>query len=343
MNSLQNNLVALDANWWFGSSRLRGIGRYLDAFFQHELKIPEANRRWIIPENADEKLIQRLLKRYGGEVVRFPFSQSLSTQRRFWQDWAQSSGCQQVILPSPFERPWSLLGLGEHLFLDSLQVSAVVFDLLPLQFPRRILARWPEEEQQEYTKRTELLLSCSHIWAISPMTQNALESLLMVPLGVVSVPQFGVTADWLEIPDLAYQEALPLLHGLRITTISGGEWRKNLGGTIKYFSRNFSRSSHLYVVNALHWRERLKFQFLAWKLGCGMRVHFCGYVKESQKWRYLLQSDVFLFLSRAEGLGIPLLEARRAGIPRIIMSRQMEKLGFGVFLPKYYEVALPEK
>lgn len=51
------------------------------------------------------------------------------------------------------------------------------------------------------------------------------------------------------------------------------------------------------------------------KLGLQENVHFIGYVHDIE--RYLVSADIFLFLSKREGLGLAGLEAMAAGLPLV--------------------------
>ena len=120
-----------------------------------------------------------------------------------------------------------------------------------------------------------------------------------------------------------------------VVTISGGEWRKNLAGTLRYFAKRYKgKNLTLAVICRLCRMEQGKLQFLAWRLGIKNQVRWLGYVDERIKWRFLAQARVFLFLSRGEGLGIPLLEAKRAGVPEIVISRELAEAGFRELVPE---------
>lgn len=329
----------LDGSWWFGGNRQRGIGRYIDAFLRYELP-KHWEVYWLLPPKADAELITKLTRRYGGKSL------TLAEQEEEWENQLRSfslfSPENEVWILSPFERPFSLVDVLQRTWnqsVDHPRLRVLIFDVLPLQYPKQILATWSPEDQELYRQRYDWLrLTVDSFWAISAETQRQLISLLSVNTDQIVVPQFATSLEWLNLPaqhiwnELDRPQTWPYA-----VTISGGEWRKNLAGTLKYFAQTFPKHMHLVVMNRLGKREYLGYWWMAVKLGLLGRIHFLGYVKEQDKWQWLLHASVFLFLSKAEGLGIPILEARRAGIPRIIVSKRIAET-VPEILPEYVEI-----
>jgi glycosyltransferase involved in cell wall biosynthesis len=54
--------------------------------------------------------------------------------------------------------------------------------------------------------------------------------------------------------------------------------------------------------------------------GCGDRIRFLGYVSETEKWGWYAKAKAFLFPSRFEGFGLPVLEAMACGVPVAVSS-----------------------
>lgn len=334
-----SSVVLIDASWWFGGNKDRGIGQYLKYFFLHVFPVPSNKRIWLVPDSATEKQQQNFSKIFGGEKVFFPTTALLPRQWSSWEKVRRQKEVSHVFIPSPFERPWSILHLQNKLFEET-KVEALVFDLLPLQYPQRILNTWSEVDQEEYRQRITLLERCTHLYTISPYSAAQMRQYLSFPLQRISVLEFGGKYDWVRPALSAWPfrrrtETRPF-----VLTISGGEWRKNLSGTLEYFARAFPKEIQLQVICRLSLRERFQVLWLALRLGILSRIRLCGYITEKQKWHKLAQADALLFLSRAEGLGIPLLEAQAAGVPRVIISRALEKAGHGTLCDDFYEVAL---
>lgn len=323
-------MVLIDAQWFFGNNRERGIGYYLDYYFKHELQVPPEKRLWLVSASTPDKLINQLLENYGGKTLSFDFSIDKPRQQELLARWLSEKQVEAVFYSSPFERPWSLLDWQLLMEDFNLPSTAIVFDLIPQQFPNEVLKSWPEEDQKIYQKRLDLLSRVDNLLAISPFTKKQLTNLLNIPDEKIEVLKFGYSNNWLNPPrevDLKWWRsvAAPKL----AVTISGGEWRKNLIGTLKYFAKHYAKHGYkLIVICRLGRLEQIKYKLTTWQLGVSKKVSFVGVVDERVKWRYLAQAQVFLFLSFAEGLGIPLFEAKKAKVPKIIISQELAEAGF---------------
>ncbi len=316
----------IDAAWSVGGNRRRGIGAYLEAFFQKYCPIVRSDRIWVLPAHAKSSDGEELVTRFGGEFVILPAE--LHQQQAALEELMTRTDFGTVFFASPFERPFSLIDFASFFYQKEVRTEALVFDLLPLQFPTKILAYWPEEDQVLYRQRLTTLRELDFLWSISPATQQALHEELSYPLSQTKVLRFGLKTDWLTVPDVPDQKRDPNL----VMTIAGGEWRKNVEGTLVCFAQMFPKTSRLVVICKLGLKQRLQLLFLSLRLGIGTRVRFLGEVDEREKWRYLKQASAFLFLSHAEGLGIPLLEAEKAGVPRIIISQALVRAGLGILV-----------
>ncbi|MBP7875779.1 glycosyltransferase, partial [Candidatus Woesebacteria bacterium] len=130
-------------------------------------------------------------------------------------------------------------------------------------------------------------------------------------------------------------DTLPPLSGPYVVTIAGGEWRKNLRGTLQFFALKFPKNWRLVVICKLGRREKVAFQLLAISYGLWGHIVWAGEVSDSTKWQYLKSARVLLSLSYGEGLNLPLLEAKAVGVPsmtldtvRAVYDRPIGKLLF---------------
>lgn len=336
-------MILIDGLWFFGGNQERGIGRYLDAFFRHECDIPVEQRLWLVPKSAPDRLVNALLAQYGGRSLVFDFTNARPRQQEILRRALVEKDVTGVWLSSPFERPWSLLDF-QPLFTElDIPMTAIVFDLLPQQFPEKILNTWPEEDQRHYARRLQKLRQVETLLAISPATKRQLMEQLSVPEKQITVLTFGLSDAWIKVPpevDLKWwRDVSP---GNYVVTISGGEWRKNLAGTLRYFARRYKgKRFNLVVICRLSRQESITYQLLAWRLGIRRQVRWLGFVDERVKWRFLAQAKVFLFLSHGEGLGIPLLEAKKAQVPEMVISQELADAGLDQLVPQATVVKAP--
>lgn len=324
--------VLIDGSWFFGGNRDRGIGRYLDYYFQHQCKTKAEDRVWLVPAQATDSLKNQLIANYGGITWQRDSNESIPRQQELWRRFVLEKKVEEIFYPSPFERPWSLLDWHSLIKQLELKTTAIVFDLLPLDYPGKILHHWSISDQKIYRQRVRRLSGIDELLAISDYTKQRLHHYLRLPAKEIKVLQFGLTPQWIKPPqavDLDWWREVKT--GQYVTTIAGGEWRKNIAGMLRYFARHYApKNKHwqFLVICKLSFREELRFWWLSKKLGIASQVKFLGYLDERAKWRYLAQSEVFLFLSLAEGLGVPLLEAQQAKIPKIIISEELARAGF---------------
>lgn len=322
-------MVLLDGLWFFGGNRERGIGRYLTYYLEHVLSVPQEDRLWLVPKSAPDTLRNQLITRFGGHSLVFDFSQTMPRQQELLRRYLDEKEVVKAYLLSPFERPWSLLDFIEVLVDLNIETTAIVFDLLPLQYRQEILSTWPAEDRKIYDRRTSKLGFIDLLLAISPFVSQQLTQTLGISTKSVEVIPFGLNEKWITPPkevDLKWWREMSC--GKYVVTISGGEWRKNLEGTIRYFAKHYAKKKYtLLIICQLGKKQKWRLQFLAWRLGISNRVQFMGQLDERIKWRFLAQAKVFLFLSRGEGLGIPVFEAKRAGVPEIVVSQQLADAG----------------
>ncbi len=324
--------ILIDASWWAGGNRRRGIGKYLEYFFEYVFEAGSPERVWLFPAAVPAREIADFLARFGGQSVTIDTQADHDDQVVELTKLLKEKAIGRALISSPFERPWSLLALMSVL-KKSVAVRAIVFDLLPLQYEREILATWPATDRRHYAASIEVIKQVDHFWAISPQTAGQLETLLRVPADKIGVLKFGLTTAWLRPPARGESITQPNPDRRLAITISGGEWRKNLAGTIAYFAQQLAKTHDLSIICQLSLREHWRFRTVALQLDVYPAIRFLGEVSERDKWRLLYNADAFLFLSLAEGLGIPLLEARAAGIQRIIISPELKAAGFDKLVP----------
>ena len=176
----------------------------------------------------------------------------------------------------------------------------IVYDLIPLQFFDPYLKA--DNLAVNYLSRYDTLIEADHFFPISQSVATDLTLHLGVPASRVT-PIFGAPH---RRRHLAGEELTELKDAKIILFPSGEDFRKNNHRTIKAFdkfNKTHGNQYTLVITSAFseHTTNELK------KLS--RNVFFTGNVKESQlAWLYD-KAELVLFLSYAEGLGLPILEA----------------------------------
>lgn len=113
-----------------------------------------------------------------------------------------------------------------------------------------------------------------------------------------------------------------LRYGARILTLGAKDTRKNtelVVGVVLEAMASSLFDGELFVVGYSRYQESAIFSKVA-NSRYADRIHFCGYVTEEELISHYRQADVFVFGSRLEGFGIPVLEALNVGCPVICSS-----------------------
>lgn len=209
-------------------------------------------------------------------------------------------------------------------------VVAVLYDLIPLLFPERYLVS--PRSWSTYHARLELLREVDLLLAISEHTRNdAIEHLgvseeRVAVIGAGASAQFRTPADPNE-PRKVLERELGGVAALRapfVLTVAAWEWRKNLETLVHAYGRldpALRRGRALVVVcSGLPPGER------SWhRVAAEAGLHddefvVVGQVSDAALAALYQACELFVFPSRYEGFGLPVLEAARCGAPALTSS-----------------------
>ncbi len=323
---IRNNLryLLIDMTWWTSTSKDRGIGIYLSAlltkFFRWDKHVPI----WFLPGKISEFKKANFYSTYRYGEIASEISKSSDSITCSSGNKIQYTKIDYAFCGSPFERPWSLL--TEVDFLSQLQIplKIVIHDLLPIQFKKQILRKWTEKDQNTYLNQLDKLHKVEHIFTTGSKAKQDVVQYFPLLHQRVSIIPFAEKTRWFDIPNDVKDLPKPVV-GPYVVTISGGEWRKNLAGTLLYFSIRFPKNYKLVVICKLGKIESIKFRLKAAELGIFRRVVWTGEISESLKWKYIMDASALISLSFGEGLNLPVLEAKYAGVPSIVLSDLQKK------------------
>ncbi len=274
--------------------------------------------------------ISRYTKRIAGALIGLPQNQlnwlTLGTSERF--DSLGSQNCDHL----PYEFPLHDLDAYQRESSAILAIEDVdlyfstyyplpdrinspcfltIFDLLPIKhpdwFPNRNSYRFFNGPLRNSARQA------SHIFAISEATKNDIRDLYEIDEEKITVTPLASILDTpsVESPERPLQEP----YFLCVCTL---EPRKNLERTLRAFERLLEANSNLphrlMIVGAYGWKSQ-DLQSTFAKLGD--RVCWAGYLSDSELSACYKHAEALVFVSLAEGFGLPLLEAMTYGTPVI--------------------------
>ncbi len=192
-----------------------------------------------------------------------------------------------------------------------------------------------------------------HVIAISEATRQDLIELYQTPPAKISVLYPAVTSDFQPLTNPQELAAVRHKYGLGenpfILSVGTLQPRKNYQRLIQAFAQmgeinnpNGSLPLRLVIVGSKGWQYEQIFAEVT-KLDLTNRVHFLGFVADSDLPTLYNAASLFVYPSLYEGFGIPALEALACGIPVIAsnLSALPEVVGeAGVLVDPYHVDAL---
>lgn len=316
------------------ASRNRGVGRYSHAlfktFFANETS---ASIYALITQDLASPDISFINP---ANILQLPTLPNWDTQRDFLGGEFDSlssiaySSIAQNIKPDLIHISHAFEDFQDRIPLPDLTlkspgqiISATLYDLIPLKFQKHYFKN--DEFKRWYLARTAWLQQADLLLAISESTrQDAIELLGIEPSRIVTI-HGGVEQHFKPLMNIEKLKAqlkqrYPLTERMVLYT-GGDEYRKNLSGAIQAFARvprTARKDTTLCIVCSIS--NLNKKAYLKEALSAGLTekdIHFTGFISEEDLVAFYNVCDVFLFTSRYEGFGLPVLEAMRCGAPVI--------------------------
>jgi len=180
--------------------------------------------------------------------------------------------------------------------------STMVHDLVPLRFPRwtQLRTRWMHGAKYRHMART-----CDVIMANSAYTANDVVELLGVPRERLHVGYPGVEARFAPAGERA---ELGRPYALTVATL---EPRKNLGTLVEAY-KLLDADVALAVAGGVGWGDQAALDVPG--------VERLGFIGTEELPRWYRGASVFVFPSRFEGFGMPVVEAMASGVPCVVSS-----------------------
>ncbi len=316
------------------SSKNRGVGRYSHALFK--TFCAEETSASIYALLSQELASPNIDFFNQAHVLRLPSLPNWSTERDFLGgdrdslDTVAYSSFAQTIKPDLIHISHAFEDFEDRISLPHLKlkspgqiISATLYDLIPLRFQEYYFKN--DEFKRWYLARTAWLRQADLLLAISESTrQDAIELLNIEPSRIVTI-HAGVDKHFKPLNDIenvknTLKKRYPLTERMVLYT-GGDEYRKNLSGAIQGFAKiphAARKNTTLFIVCSIS--ESNKKAYLKEAIAAGLSeqdIHFTGFIPEEDLVAFYNICDVFLFPSRYEGFGLPILEAMKCGAPVI--------------------------
>ncbi|UJS24349.1 glycosyltransferase [Thiothrix winogradskyi] len=201
--------------------------------------------------------------------------------------------------------------------------AVTLYDLIPLAYANIYLAN--EATQHWYYRKLQSLRNAALLLSISEHSrQEAFEFLGIEEYKVINLSG-AMTADF-QVLDLKpeQRQAISQRYGLSkpfVMYTGGIDHRKNIEGLVEAFAKlplALRQQYQLVVVCKVNERDRQQFQVLAQQHGLqGADVVFTGFVPDEDLIALYNMAKLFVFPSKREGFGLPVLEAMACGLPAI--------------------------
>ncbi len=320
------SVVLVDLSILATDTRVRGIGRYASdlalALRAAIGKRPGVELRFL--ESIDWNGRARIVEDPAPLIERA--SQPSRHDENRWQ-WAyrlrvglaraaRRTGAKLVHLPHAVATP---------LFMPSPLRLVTCHDLIPLRFASHYAAWTSGFGPGRHVLDLRRYRSADHVVAISRATADDLVNLLGVPEDKITVVPNGVAlARWSASPgagDEALRERLTLPR--RYLLYAGdADWRKNVDGMVLSLALARRDLPDLELV----WAGRLSVErersvwAAAERAGVGHALKLLGWIPDDELAALYRGAYAMLFVSRAEGFGLPVVEAMACGAP-VVTSR----------------------
>jgi glycosyltransferase involved in cell wall biosynthesis len=197
----------------------------------------------------------------------------------------------------------------------------IVYDVVPLLFPERYLAR--DRTRRQYLDSLGVLRSSDGLFTISHATRrDTIRHAAVDPLRVTCIygdidhAKRGLAA----LPSAATAD-VPARHGLTgpfCVYVGGDDWRKNMETAVRAFALFWQRHAdhQLAVVCKLSAARIAELREVATAAGLpATAVVFTGFVSDEDLVGLVRHATLLVYPSLYEGLGLPVLEAYACGTP----------------------------
>jgi len=277
-----------------------GLGRYSRALIEALGRVDAENQYEILMPDESYRFPERSNMRY--RLIRFPVF-----RRRFWEQVAPCLVGRYDLLHFPYD---SCVAWKRGKFV------ATVHDVKPLIFGSDRRRRLNVNELIERALIRDQWNRVDHVLTDSRCSQRDIVERLGVPAGRVTVVYPGVELERFRpvpAPHPSGEADRPY-----VLCVAGADPTKNVETLVEAFSRLSGELREGYdLVLAGDFRRRVDLHEQVKKMGVERQTVFTGVVSDERLVELYQRASLFVFPSKYEGFGLPILEAMACGCPVI--------------------------
>ncbi len=260
------------------------------------------------------KNLERIDKENDYSLINKGTEEDLNSPQRFWWDQAGFLKKAKKLKADVLHQPcFSLPVFGK------MKKIVTVHDLIPIRFPKNL--NWPS--RMFFTKWMPYTYKfADRIITISESTKKDLIDILKLDSDKIKVIYEAAGDEYRVVEDFDRIKVVKdkyKIEGPYILNVGTLEPRKNLEFLIKVFAgvvKDKDIGHKLVLVGKKGWGYEMMFDLIK-KLDLEERVIWTDYVEDGDLPYLYSGADLFVFPSKYEGFGLPLLEAMSCGVPVI--------------------------
>ena len=333
--------IIIDLQGAQSDSRFRGIGRYTLSLALAIARNAGKHEIWLALSAAFPESIEEIRYAFKGlipeeriRILELPIPlEELNPKSRprarvaelLYERFLEQLKPDIVLISSIFDEGYlgqSIASVGK--FAKSYKTAAILYDLIPLLNADHYLAdpnlRDYYMRRVESLKRVDLLLSISE--------SSKMEAVKALDIPTERISNISCAVDESFKPVHLGRDQIRKLHqkfGIEDKVImyapGGFDRRKNFEGLIEAYSHlpeQIRREYQLAIVSKIHRDDFHRLEKFARKHGLAKReLVMTGYVSNEDLIALYSSADLFVFPSRHEGFGLPVLEAMACSAPVI--------------------------
>jgi len=332
--------ILIDLQGAQSTSRFRGIGRYSLSLALAMARNAGEHEIWLAVSSAFSESIINIRHSFDGliqaeriRVFKIPapvaecqsiYGWRMRVAEKMREHFLQQLKPDVVFVASLFEGYHDDAVTSVGSFAPELCTAVVLYDLIPLLNQEAYITN--ETQRDYYFRKVQSLKNADLLLTISEASRyEAIEALQWPPSKVANI---SAAADGRFRPLILTAERIHQLrsqygikHKMVMYAPGGFDWRKNFEGLISAYSilSPALRAEHqLVIVGNIDADRRSYLQKLAHQAGLANgELVITGYISDDELVEFYNLATIFVFPSRHEGFGLPVLEAMACGTPVI--------------------------